>query len=218
MISDHLTWNLYGIIILKFFFLLNAWKSPKKNTRFHQGKSYSKCQFQHCYKQSTNNAANTHTNIHMYMHQTWESLDDGVVPWVWQVLQEVLKWTLSSHIVLNHKPQECQHCQSPRKHTHQVKLCHIIVCFTVIMFSDYSCLPLASFFSMASSVISKLSGLNGPTGKDAEVLYLGNGYFRIPFSIKTWKYLKINQDFTVESRDNKRVTCIMLPRSVCRLF
>ena len=44
---------------------------------------------------------------------TGEGLDDGVVPWVRQVLHQVLKWPLPGHIVLNQEPQERQHRQSP---------------------------------------------------------------------------------------------------------
>lgn len=41
--------------------------------------------------------------------QALQGLDDGVVPWVSQVLEEVIKRTLSSKIVLDHKPKKCQH-------------------------------------------------------------------------------------------------------------
>ena len=44
---------------------------------------------------------------------TLECLNDCAMPWIIEVLQEVVKWPFSSHIVLNHKTQECQHCQSP---------------------------------------------------------------------------------------------------------
>ena len=43
---------------------------------------------------------------------TAECLDDGVVPWVRDVLHQVLEWSFPGNIVLNHKSQECQHCQS----------------------------------------------------------------------------------------------------------
>jgi len=47
-----------------------------------------------------------------------DCIDDGVVPWVREVLQEVLKWSFPSHVVLNYESQECQHSQSPyTKHT-----------------------------------------------------------------------------------------------------
>ena len=40
-------------------------------------------------------------------------IDDGVVPRVREVLQEVLKWSFACHVVLNYESQECQHSQSP---------------------------------------------------------------------------------------------------------
>ena len=51
-------------------------------------------------------------SLHIHL-VTSDCLNNCVVPWIRDVLQEVVKWPFSSHIVLNHKPQECQHCQSP---------------------------------------------------------------------------------------------------------
>lgn len=44
---------------------------------------------------------------------TPDCVDDGVVPWIREVLQQVVKWSFPSHIVLNYESQEGQHCQSP---------------------------------------------------------------------------------------------------------
>lgn len=42
-----------------------------------------------------------------------DGLDDGVVPWVGQVLLQVLERPLAGHVVLHQEPQERQHRQSP---------------------------------------------------------------------------------------------------------
>jgi len=44
---------------------------------------------------------------------TGEVLDDGVVPWVGQVLQQVVEGPLAGDVVLDQEPQERQHRQPP---------------------------------------------------------------------------------------------------------
>ena len=52
-------------------------------------------------------------------HMTWivdstgEGLDDGVVPWVRQVLQQVVEGPLAGDVVLDQEGQERQHGQPP---------------------------------------------------------------------------------------------------------
>jgi len=47
-------------------------------------------------------------------------VDDGVVPWVREVLQEVLKRSFPCHVVLNYESQERQHSQSPYTDYNQI--------------------------------------------------------------------------------------------------
>ena len=42
-----------------------------------------------------------------------EGLNDGVVPWVWEVLQQIIKWAFACDVVLYDEAQERQHGQSP---------------------------------------------------------------------------------------------------------
>jgi len=46
-------------------------------------------------------------------HRLREGLDDGVVPWVRQVLQQVVEGPLAGDVVLDQEAQERQHRQPP---------------------------------------------------------------------------------------------------------
>jgi hypothetical protein len=47
------------------------------------------------------------------LDSTGEGLDDGVVPWVRQVLQQVVEGPLAGDVVLDQEAQERQHRQPP---------------------------------------------------------------------------------------------------------
>lgn len=59
---------------------------------------------------------NTHNSQNQIYLVSTKRLNNGVVPWVRNVLQKVVKWPLPSHIMLHNEPQKRQHCKSPCLH------------------------------------------------------------------------------------------------------
>jgi hypothetical protein len=51
------------------------------------------------------------------MNSAGESLDDGIVPRVGQVLQQVVEGALAGHVVLDQETQEREHRQPPCSNT-----------------------------------------------------------------------------------------------------
>lgn len=98
---------------------------------------------------------------------TGEGLDDGVVPWVRQVLQQVVEGPLAGDVVLDQEAQERQHGQPPCTHAELInnRMINYSRRQRMKLGSEVAgrrpCghSPLASSFSLASSVGAKLSGL-----------------------------------------------------------